>query len=325
MEGLSDSNANIQMSEKISKERGVSGLKIERILKWLSDSGYYYEFTGDPQTEIAGFSSLSRYQKTSLTWIKKEADYNNLGRPVDITCAVAENGIDVAFENVIRTPDSKNVFFAILHEFWGMKKDWGFIGAGTVISEEAVIDPTAFIGCNCSIVGNVSIGAHTVVEHNVIIQGRVRIGQNCYIQSQAVIGIDGFGYSQDKQTKKKTMIEHFGGVDIGNDVFIGSHVNIARGTIDDTIISNGVKIAPSTHIGHNNIIGADTAIICSVLYGSVCTGRKSYITASTVGNQMVIGNNSVVGMGSVVTKPIGDNQIAYGIPAREIKANHSGL
>lgn len=121
------------------------------------------------------------------------------------------------------------------------------------------------------------------------------------------------------------MVNHFGGVNIGNDVFIGSHVNIARGTLDDTIIGNGVKIAPSTHIGHNNIIGDNTAIICSTLYGSVKTGEKSYITASTVENQMTIGDNTVIGMGSVVTRPIGDNVIAYGIPAKTVKENNSGL
>lgn len=300
-------------------------MKIEKVLMWLSSRGYDYVFKGDAQAEICGFSSLAGYKGKSLTWVKREADYNRFGRPLDIQCAVVEDGVDVAIQNVISIRNSKEVFFAVLHEFWGRKKEWGSIGEGTVISEDAVIDPTALIGCNCSIIGNVSIGAYTIIEHNVVIQGRVRIGRNCHIQSQAVIGIDGFGYSQDKETKKKTMIEHFGGVDIGDHVFIGSHVNIARGTLDNTVIKDGVKIAPSTHIGHNNVIGADTAVICSTLYGSIQTGEKSYITASTVGNQTMIGSNSVIGMGSVVTKPIGDNRIAYGIPAKEIKVNDSGL
>lgn len=300
-------------------------MKIETVLEWLSSCGYSYTFRGDRQREICGFSSLCGYKENTLTWVKKEEDYKNSGRPVNVACAVVEDGADVAFQNVISARESKKVFFDILHEFWGRKKEWGSVGKGTVISDDAVIDPAVSIGCNCSIAGNVSIGAHTVIEHNVVIQGRVRIGRNCHIQSHAVIGIDGYGYSQDQETKKKTMIEHFGGVDIGDDVFIGSHVNIARGTIDDTIIGSGVKIAPSTHIGHNNVIGNDTAIICSLLYGSTRTGGKSYITASTVGNQMVIGSNSVIGMGSVVTKPVGDNAVAYGIPARERKRNNSGL
>ena len=300
-------------------------MKLEKVLNWLKTQGYDYIFRGDSHTEFNGFSSLSNYKDNSLTWIKKESNYEIQGRPANITCAVIQNGVRVDFQNVIVTEHSKEVFFGILHEFWGEKKKEGFIGEGTVISDEAVIDETVTVGCNCSIIGHVVIGAHTVIEHNVVIQGNVRIGENVYIQSGTVIGIDGFGYSVDPHTGKKQMVEHFGGVVIGSDVFIGSHVNIARGTIDDTVIENGVKIAPSTHIGHNNVIGKDATIICSFLYGSVKTGARSYITASTVQNQTEIGEHTVVGMGSVVTKSIGNNVVAYGIPAKEIRPNDSEL
>ncbi|MBD5550883.1 MAG: hypothetical protein HDQ96_06870 [Lachnospiraceae bacterium] len=300
-------------------------MKLEVILDWLERNGYNFVFDGNSQTEINVFSSLSHYKKNSLTWIQKEENYNKLKRPSNISCAVIQSGIKVEFKNVIITDNSKEVFFAILHEFWGEKKQEGSIGKGTVVSDNAEIDPTVIIGCNCCIDGNVVIGAHTVIEHNVVIQGIVRIGENCYIQSGTVIGIDGFGYSIDSYTGKKKMVEHFGGVVIGKDVFIGSHVNIARGTIDDTVVGNGVKIAPSTHIGHNNMIGDDVTIICSSLYGSVKTGAGSYVTASTVQNQMEIGEHTVIGMGSVVTKSVGSNVIAYGIPAKTIKSNDSGL
>lgn len=300
-------------------------MKIAEILSWLTRQGYDYRFIGDGGAEIRGFSALANYKDKTLTWIKKEENYDALNRPRNISCAVIQSGVNVDFENAIITDSSKEIFFAILHEFWGEKKKEGLIGEGTVISEQAVIDPTVTMGCNCSIVGDIVIGAHTIIEHNVVIQGSVRIGEGCHIQSEAVIGIDGFGYSKDPHTGSKKMVEHFGGVEIGNNVFIGSHVNIARGTIDDTVIGNGVKIAPSTHIGHNNIIGENATIICSTLYGSVKTGSGSYITASTIQNQTEIGEHTVVGMGSVVMKPIGDNVIAYGIPAKVAGPNESGL
>lgn len=300
-------------------------MKLGKILEWLEKQGYDYLFNGDSQTEIDGFSSLLNYRKKTITWIKKEDNYNYLNRPVDVACAVVQSGVKVDFKNVIMTDNSKELFFSILREFWGEKRNEGTIGVGTVVSAGAVIDPTVSIGCNCSIIGDITIGAHTIIENNVVIQGKVHIGENCHIQSLAAIGIDGYGYSQEGENKTKTMVEHFGCVDIGDNVFIGSHVNIARGTIDDTVIGNGVKIAPSTHIGHNNIIGSNTAIICSTLYGSVKTGERSYITASTIGNQMTIGEDTVVGMGSVVTRPIGDRVIAYGIPAKVVKGNDSGL
>lgn len=300
-------------------------MRIEIILEWLEERDYDFVFVGNKQKEIVGFSSLANYKEDSLTWIKREENYNGLKSPGNISCAVVERGINIDLKNMIITDNSKKVFFAILHEFWGEKSMEGFIGQGSVISECAEIDSTVTVGCNCTIDGRVIIGAHTTIEHNVVIQGNVRIGKNCHIQSEAVIGIDGFGYSIEQDSGKKRMIEHFGGVVIGNDVFIGSQVNIARGTIDDTVIGNGVKIAPSSHIGHNNVVGDNTTIICSSLYGSAETGAGSYITASTIKNQTRIGEHTVIGMGSVVTKDIGDNLVAYGIPAKAVKINESKL
>ena len=146
------------------------------------------------------------------------------------------------------------------------------------------------------------------------------IGKRCYIQAGVVIGEAGFGYAEDSN-HNKTMVKHHGGVQIGNDVFVGSHVNIARGTIDDTIIGDGVKIAPSTHIGHNNVVGANATVICSQLYGSVKIGDNAYIVGSIVRNQSVIGDNVMVGMGSVVTKDIPENKVVIGSPARVIRDN----
>lgn len=300
-------------------------MKVEDILRWLDSEGYAYAFTGKRDVEIGGFSSLANYAEGTITWVKDEKSYRSSGREDGITCAVVKEGVRTECPAAIETENPKEVFFAVLHHFWGEKQTVGSVGEGTVLSGEIEVDPTAVIGCNCSIVGDIRIGAHTVIEHNVVIQGRVRIGENCYIQSGAVIGIAGFGFSKDAETKRRTRVEHFGGVEIGDDVFIASHVNIERGTIDNTVIGSGVKIAPSTLIAHNNVIGEDTIIISSALYGSVKVGARSYIAASTVENQMVIGDDTVIGMGSVVNTPIGDHVIAYGTPAKVIRENDSDL
>lgn len=300
-------------------------IEISDILSFLTEQHIGFSFYGDEHRRINGFSSLTNYKQGTLTWIKKKETYLEGRGSTGIACAIIQAGVHTDIANAVYVDNSKNVFFSILSRFWGNRSKIGTRGEGTVISPDAHVDATATIGCNCSIVGDITIGEGTVIEHNVVIQGRIRIGKNCYIQSSVVIGIDGYGYSRDKLTKKKKMVEHFGGVVIGDDVFIGSHTNIARGTIDDTVIGNGVKIAPSTHIGHNSKIGEDTSIICSTLYGSVKIGRRSYITDSTIENQTSVGDDTVIGMGSVVTKPIGNNLIAFGMPAREIRENDSGL
>ncbi len=298
---------------------------IKDILILLDNQHYEYVFKGDENTDVNGFASLQMCEPGKITWVKQQENYNKLERKDGVTLAVVQDGVSVDIPNQIITPASKEVFFAVLHHFWGRKRNYGFIGEGSVISNEAIIDSTVTIGYNCSIVGNIKIGANTLIENNVVIQGDVVIGERCHIQSHAVIGIDGYGYSKDQETGKKTMVEHFGGVKIGNDVFVGSHVNIARGTIDDTMISDGVKICPSTHIGHNTFIGENASIICANLFGSTWIGKDAYIVDSTIQNQSSVGERTVIGMGSVVTKPISDNIIAYGIPAKPIRNNDSNL
>jgi len=296
-------------------------MKLKVLLSWLENNDYSFSFSGDKEIEISHFSSLKNYKENTITWIKNKENYDRYISGKNVVCAIVEKGIDTTIPNVIVAENSKALFFGILHEFWGEKTEKGKIGQGTVISSNAVIDPSVSIGDNCSIEGNVNIGRGTVIEHNVVISGNVRIGENCYIQSGTVIGIAGFGWTTDPDTGRHTMVDHFGGVEIGNDVFIGAHVNIARGTIDDTIISDGVKIAPSTHIGHNNFIGENTIAICSKFFGSATTGANSYVVDSTVKNQSRVGNHTVVGMGSVVIDPIPDDVIAYGVPAKPVKNN----
>ncbi len=298
-------------------------MKIQEIVCWLNQSGKNIEFKGNMDSEVTGFSSLNAYKPETVTWIKNAT--NILENEDSIQLAVVQEGIKSQAPNQIVTSNSKEVFFDIIMHFWGYSYKGGFIGAGTTVSKEAIVSPTAYIGYNCSLIGDVTIGEGTVIENNVVIIGKAIIGDNCHIQSGAVIGVDGFGYFYDHETGSKKMIRHFGSVLIGNDVFIGAHTNIAKGVIDDTVISDGVKIAPSTHIGHNGYIGKNTTVICSELYGSVRIGENSYITASTIENQKSVGSNSIIGMGSVVTKDIDENVIAYGIPAKVIRENNVKL
>lgn len=304
-------------------------IKIRDIIRFLDENSIQYLVEADPEILISGFSSLTQYKSGTITWIKSEdryKDYYTKNKDTIVpVCAVVKKGISIDICNKILTDDPRGVFFLIVKHFWGREPLWGDIGAGTVISKSAVIDKTVTIGCNCCIIGDIEIGEHTIIEHNVVIQGNVKIGKNCHIQSGTVIGIDGFGFIKNEISGKRESIDHFGGILIGDDVFIGSHTNIARGTIDNTFIGDGVKIAPSTHIGHNNTIGEDTVIICSTIYGSASIGSRTYITDSTVSNQTSIGNDTVIGMGSLVNKPIDDNVIAYGIPAKAVRKNDSTL
>lgn len=288
---------------------------IEQILKYLEQEKIPYEYIGSLDVEVKGFSSLHNYQPQSLTWQKKE----DIEIPTDVRLCVVEKGLNHQYKNAIITPASKLAFFGIIENLLTEKKEKTPIGFNTYIGEDVAVGEGVTIGNNCNIDGNIVIGNDTIIGDNVVIKNKVTIGEKCTIQSLSVIGEDGFGYTEKGDIK--TMIDHYGGVKIGNNVFIGNHVNIARGTIDDTIIESGVKIAPSSHIGHNNHIGANAVIICSKLYGSVNTGENAYITASVVRNQCDIGKNVLVGMGSVVTNDVQENKVVIGAPAKVLRDN----
>lgn len=293
---------------------------IKDILKYLQESRYDVQYVGSEDILIESFCQLERLKQHSITWIKNAVsdelyDFTELAEGVVVTDKdILFIGERIGF---IITTDPKAVFFTILNYFFTEPGPERKVGKNTVIGDKVVIGENVIIGNNCSIVGDINIGDNTVISDNVVIKNRVVIGRNCKIQALSVIGEDGFGYFE--RNNKKTMICHHGGVFVGDDVFIGSHVNIARGTMEDTIIEDGVKIAPSTHIGHNNNIGQDTSVICSQLYGSVHIGANAYVVGSIVKNQCSIGENTLIGMGSVVTRSIEGNKVAVGVPAKVIR------
>ena len=152
--------------------------------------------------------------------------------------------------------------------------------------------------------GDITIGDDTVIWNGVTIVNRVTIGQRCEIKSGAVIGHDGYAYTEDA-SHKKTMVKHFGGVTIGNDVLIGENLCISRGTIDDTTLENGVKLDALGHVAHNCYFERDSAMAvpCSVS-GSVHVGENAYIAGDIIRNQCTVGDNAFVGLGAVVVKDL---------------------
>lgn len=296
----------------------MSSIELNVIIKHLDAIGVEYDFIGDRRTMIEGFSSLKNYKPKTITWIKNSIIYNENEQEQQIECCVTnEKIISNSISNQIIVKNSKRIFFKILEAFFATPVAERRIGEGTYIGKDVVIGKNVSIGHNCTIDGDITIGEGTIIGNNVVIINRVTIGDRCQIQALSVIGEDGFGYVED-ETNKKDMIKHYGGVVIEDDVFIGSHVNIARGTIDDTIIKEGVKIAPTTHIGHNVIIERDTTVICSKVFGSVWIGENAYLSSCVVRNQCEIGSNVVVGMGAVVTKNVAPNRTVMGIPAKNV-------
>jgi UDP-3-O-[3-hydroxymyristoyl] glucosamine N-acyltransferase len=138
------------------------------------------------------------------------------------------------------------------------------IGARCVIGAGCIIGPGARIGCDGRLLARVTI------EHDVVLGTRV------LVHPGAVIGADGFGLARDGAGWVK--VPQIGSVRIGDDVEVGANTTIDRGAIDDTVISDGVKLDNQIQIGHNVFIGMHTAIAgCTGVAGSTRIGARCVI------------------------------------------------
>jgi UDP-3-O-[3-hydroxymyristoyl] glucosamine N-acyltransferase len=188
------------------------------------------------------------------------------------------------------------------------------------VSESAVIGANVGIGHFAVIHDGVEIGEGTIVGDHVVIKEDCKIGRNCWIKSGAVIGEQGFGFAFEP-TGEPVRIPHLGAVVIGDDVEIGSCTTVMRGTIDDTILGDRVKVDDLVLIAHNVVIDENTivpggATIC----GSVHIGRNVWVGAhSTIINQMEVGEHSMVGLGAVVVNPVKPYEVVMGPTAKHLK------
>ena len=291
-------------------------MKISEIIDYLYENEIRFSFSGDKEVDVDRFSSLSNYKDGSFTWIKTQKNIPEGFDLTRITLAFVAEEVEADVPNVIRSPESKHAFFSTIEHFYSPREERPAVGRFTYISPEVKLGKNVRIGHNCTLDGDIEIGDNTVIWNGVTIINHVRIGHDTEIQSGSVIGHDGFGYSED-ENHKKTMVRHFGGVVIGNNVLISSNVCVCRGTIDDTVIEDGVKIDNMSHVAHNCHMGQDSALAYPCwLGGSSTIERNGYVAAGVIRNQCTVHADGFVGMGAIVTKDVPAGQTVIGNPAK---------
>lgn len=216
------------------------------------------------------------------------------------------------------------------------------------ISEKDVspIHPSAKIGHNCRIGHNVvieanaEIGNNSVINHGAVIGQGVKIGDNAYIGagvvieytiigsnvvilSGAKIGQDGFGFATHNMKHHK--IFHVGRVIIGDDVEIGANTTIDRGSINDTVISNDVRIDNLVQIAHNVFIDQGSIIVAQVgIAGSSKIGKYCALGGQVgiSGHLKIADRVQIAGQGGVIQDIKDVGVVLGGTPAVPIRDWH---
>lgn len=194
------------------------------------------------------------------------------------------------------------------------------VEAGTVIAEGVSI------GAGTVVEPGVRIGRDTRIKANVTLCREVQVGDRVIIHPGVVIGADGFGIANDNGHWIK--VPQVGRVVIGNDVEIGANTTIDRGAIDDTLISDGVKLDNQIQIGHNVVIGEHTVIAgCVGIAGSTRIGSHCAIGGGTgiAGHIEIADGVQLTGM-SMVTKSITEGGVySSGIPIEPARQWHKNV
>ncbi|MBM4218727.1 MAG: UDP-3-O-(3-hydroxymyristoyl)glucosamine N-acyltransferase [Gammaproteobacteria bacterium] len=193
-----------------------------------------------------------------------------------------------------------------------------WVGPNAVIGAGAVIGERCSIGPNCVVGEGVVLGDDSRLLAGVTLHAGVVAGRRCMFKAGAVVGSDGFGFAPD--TDGYVKVPHLGGVRLGDDVEIGANTTVDRGTIDDAVIADGVKLDNQVQVGHNCRIGAHTVVAgCVGISGSSTIGSRCMIGGAVgIAGHLEIGDGVVVTGYTLVTHSLpGPGVYSSGWPAIE--------
>lgn len=210
------------------------------------------------------------------------------------------------------------------------------VGAFSVIGADAEIGGGTRIAAHVSVAEGARIGPGGLIHAGARIGRRVRIGARVLIQPNAVIGGDGFSFVTAEpahvEVARETLgrgapaapadptwhrIHSLGGVEIGDDVEVGSGATVDAGTIRPTRVGDGTKIDNMVMIAHNVVVGRH-CLLCgqSGIAGSTVLGDRVVLGGQAgVGDNLTLGDDVVVTGGSAVLSNVPSGRVMMGNPA----------
>lgn len=292
---------------------------------------------GDGNLDLTGVAAPERAGARDLIYVEA-GKHAERAVASAARCVVAREDIALPGKTVLRSAQPKVAFAkaaALLLERAPIASGvhpTAIVAPLAKIGENVGIGPYAVIGEDTHLGDGTQIGAHSVIgagcwigEHcrihpRVTLYAGVRLGNRAEIHSGAVLGADGFGYAFDGERYWK--FPQAGIVEIGDDAEIGANTTVDRGSLDDTRISEGVKLDNLVHVGHNVQIGAHTVIAaqtgisgsCKLGHHVLMGGQAGLGEHCTVEDGVTVGGQS----GILNGKTVQSGQVVWGTPARPL-------
>jgi len=307
---------------------------LSTLTEFLASHGMAGEVQGDRGLAIRGVATLEDAGPDEISFLANQRYEKLLATTRAGVVVVGKTQAVPNGRTVVRVADPYAAITALIIRLHGYRKH-----PGGGIHRDVVIDPTAKVGDNASIMHAVTIGPNVVIGRNavlypgVFIAANCRLGDDCVlfpnvvvydgsrignrvtIHANTVIGEDGLGYAP--VGRKWHKIPQVGVVEIGDDVEIGAGCTIDRATLGRTVIGAGSKFSNLIAIGHGTRIGQDCMLVAQVgIAGSVTVGEHVTMAGKVgVAGHLTIGDNAQLAAMAGVMNDIPANTRAMGQPA----------
>lgn len=292
---------------------------LSEILKKMSIP---FEVIDEKPVESLGLVSYNDGEAV-CTFAEKSSFVQNM--PEGISMLITKKDVAEGLRNkpvkygIIVTEYPRATFF-MLHNALCKTEQYRREDRPTVIGEGCKISKMSYIAEK-----NVEIGNNVTIEEFVSIKENTIIGDNSVIRAGTVIGGTGFEFKKNGRGTESFLVEHVGGVKIGNNVEIQHNVCLDRAIYpwDNTIIEDYSNIDNLVYIAHGVKIGKLSLVASGATIGGRCNiGDNVWIgLGAIIRNGIDLGSGSRANMGAVVTKSVGEGEAVSGNFAR----NHEEL
>jgi UDP-3-O-[3-hydroxymyristoyl] glucosamine N-acyltransferase len=267
-------------------------------------SRFQLNLIGDASTVISGVGTLQHAQKNQITFLENPSYKKYLSGTLASAVIISEENQSAAKIPVLITRNPYLIYAKISQLFDTRVLPETGIHPTALIGTNCEIHPTARIGAYCVIGDHCKIGADTLLWPHVTVYEGTTLGERVIIHSGVILGSDGFGNA--REGAKWVKVPQLGNLLIGNDVEIGANTTIDRGSLENTVIEDGVRLDNQIQIAHNVHIGAHTAIAaCVGIAGSTKIGKNCLIGGAVgIGGHLTICDGAIITAMSGVSKSI---------------------
>jgi UDP-3-O-[3-hydroxymyristoyl] glucosamine N-acyltransferase len=297
------------------------------------------EYQGDGARRLTKVAGWETADETSLVFVQSgESDSRRVG-DFRAACVIAQNSVAPKGVNVLFSEHPK-LDFARAAEYLHPQPDSSGtrdstarvhpeseIGENVEIGPFVVVEAGARIGAGSilkagTVIGEGSrLGENCILHPGVVLYPGVQIGNRVILHAGVVAGSDGFGYVSDGERHLK--FPQVGYVIVDDDVEIGCHTIIDRGSLGTTHIGQGTKIDNLVQIAHNVEIGKNVVIAAQ----TGISGSTIIEDSAVIGGQVGFGDHARVQKGAIIGSKAGilpgkivrGGDVYWGVPVRPLK------